>query len=67
MASEDVVLVRIRVSGPEDGVERVSQWINHGLKVLEESLDYPSWRDPGVRRYLTVVVAPDRSGAGRTA
>lgn len=61
MAAEASV-VRIRVSGPPAAVERVSEWLCHGLQVEEVSLNYPNHRDPGVRRYLTVVVPVAGSG-----
>jgi hypothetical protein len=63
MAAEASV-VRIRLSGPPAAVERVSEWLCHGLQVEEVSLDYPNHRDPGVRRYLTVAVLAAGHGRG---
>jgi hypothetical protein len=54
---ERTELVHIKVSGPPAAVERISQWLHCGLDVRDASLDYPNRRNPGVRRYLTVLVA----------
>lgn len=60
----EATMVRIRLSGPPAAVERVSEWLCHGLQVEEVSLNYPNHRDPGVRRYLTVTVPTAGSGQG---
>ncbi|WP_067812660.1 hypothetical protein [Actinomadura kijaniata] len=56
-------LVKIRLSGQSDDVAGVIDQITAGLDVADVSAPYPNRRDPGVRRYLTVVVpdTPDQS------
>jgi hypothetical protein len=51
-------LVRVRVSGPPEAVAQVADELRRRLAVAEESGDYANRRDPGVRRYLSVLVAP---------
>ena len=49
-------IVRIRILGPPDAVDRVADFVQSGLDVRESSLDLPNRKDSGVRRYLTVLV-----------
>jgi hypothetical protein len=52
-------LVRIRVSGPAQAVALVAEVLRRVdvFEVAEESDDYRNRRDPGVRRYLNVLVS----------
>jgi hypothetical protein len=51
--------------GPPEAVDQVARRLRDVLPVAEESADYPRRRDLGVRRYLTVALAPGWSpGAG---
>jgi hypothetical protein len=49
-------LVRARFDGPADAVAFCSARLRLTLSVVRESGDYPNRRDPGVRRYLDVLV-----------
>jgi len=49
-------LVHIRISGPPTAVKAVADCVRQRLNVAEESPDYRNRRDPGVRRYLAVLV-----------
>jgi len=57
-------LVRVRLSGAPAAVALVASRLGHvpGIRLLETSPDYRNRRDPGVRRYLTVLVV---EAAGR--
>jgi hypothetical protein len=55
-------LVRVRISGPPGAVAQVADELRRWLPVAEESGDYPNRRNPGVRRYLSVLL----TGEGRT-
>lgn len=49
-------LVRVRMSGPPPAVEELAARLRTVLTVAEESPDYPNRGDPGVRRYLSVLL-----------
>ncbi len=59
-------LTHVRVSGPAAAVEAIVRQLRRDLEVAEESRDYPNRREPGVRRYLSLIVDLEQ-GAGRRA
>jgi hypothetical protein len=52
-------LVRARFDGPADAVAFCSERLRLVLNVARESGDVPNRRDPGIRRYLDVLVDGD--------
>jgi hypothetical protein len=49
-------LVRARFDGPADAVALCSARLRVVLNVARESGDVPNRRDPGIRRYLDILV-----------
>jgi hypothetical protein len=50
------LLVRIRISGAARAVAVTAERLRMVLSVAIESTDYPNHRDPGVRRYIDVLI-----------
>ena len=57
-------LVRVRLCGSPLAVAAASERLSRVLAVLQESPDYPNRRDPGVRRYLDVLIDGEEPGDG---
>jgi hypothetical protein len=55
-------LAHVRVSGDAGVVDLVAELLRGVFNVAEESADYASCREPGVRRYLTVLLAGPAAG-----
>ncbi len=49
-------LVNFRIAGRARAVSATVEWLRLVLRVANESRDYPNHRDPGVRRYLDVLI-----------
>lgn len=49
-------LVHVRLSGSSEAVAAAIERLRLVLPVLQESPDYPNRRDPGVRRYLDILI-----------
>ncbi len=61
------LLVRVRLSGRAQAVAAVAERLRPVLRIAAESADDLNRRDPGVRRYLDVLIAaedPDQEASG---